>query len=90
MATIESIQNAYIDYVLTEGSEPKSVYIFAKQNEMTEAEFYQFYGSFEAVEQAIWASLAHKTLAEIRARKFGHNTRHAKKDYHFFTDFSNC
>ena len=49
MATIESIQNAYIDYVLTEGSEPKSVYIFAKQNEMTEAEFYQLFGSFDHV-----------------------------------------
>jgi hypothetical protein len=69
MATIESIQNAYIDYVLTEGSQPKSVYIFAKQNEMTEAEFYQFFGSFEAVEQAIWTGFATKTIGEIKSQE---------------------
>ena len=34
MATIESIRRAYVDYVLTEGNEPKSVYIFAKKNKM--------------------------------------------------------
>ena len=34
MATIESIQKAYIDFVLTEGGQPKSVYIFAKKNKM--------------------------------------------------------
>jgi hypothetical protein len=87
MATIEGIQNAYIDHVLTEGSEPKSVYIFAKQNEMTEAEFYQFYGSFEAVEQAIWASLAHKTLAEIRAQEVWAQYSAREKGLSFFYGF---
>ena len=43
MATIESIQKAYIDFVLTEGHQPKSVYIFAKKNKMAEEEFYQFF-----------------------------------------------
>jgi hypothetical protein len=87
MATIESIQNAYIDYVLTEGAQPKSVYIFAKQNQMTETEFYQFYGSFEAVEQGIWADLANKTLAEIRAQEvwLGYTAR--EKALSFFYGF---
>jgi hypothetical protein len=66
MATVESIQSAYIDYVLTEGHEPKSVYLFAKNNEMTEEEFYRFFGSFEAIEQAIWSELARKTVTEIK------------------------
>ncbi|RYY33438.1 MAG: TetR/AcrR family transcriptional regulator, partial [Sphingobacteriaceae bacterium] len=65
MATTESIQKAYIDYVLTEGEQPKSVYIFAKQNEMTEEEFYRFYGSFNALEQHIWADMATKALLEV-------------------------
>jgi hypothetical protein len=66
MATVESIQSAYIDYVLTEGHEPKSVYLFAKNNGMTEEEFYRFFGSFEAIEQAIWSELARKTVTEIK------------------------
>ena len=69
MATVESIQKAYIDYVLTEGEEPKSVYIFAKKHKMTEAEFYKHFGSFQALEQNIWADVAQKTLAEIKAQE---------------------
>jgi hypothetical protein len=69
MATIESIQKAYVDYVLTEGTEPKSVYIFAKKNKMTEAEFYNYFGSFQALEQNIWAEIAVKTLAEIKGQE---------------------
>lgn len=87
MATIESIQNAYIDYVLTEGEQPKSVYIFAKQNEMSEAEFYQFYGSFEAVEQGIWAGFAAKTLAEIRAQEVWEGYSSREKALSFFYGF---
>jgi Tetracyclin repressor-like, C-terminal domain len=69
MATIESIQKAYIDYVLTEGEQPKSVYIFAKKNKMTEAEFYNYFGSFESLEQNIWADVAKKTLTEIKEQE---------------------
>jgi hypothetical protein len=87
MATIESIQDSYIDYVLTEGSEPKSVYIFAKQNEMTEAEFYQFFGSFEAVEQSIWAGFASKTLAEIKAQEVWGQYSAREKALSFFYGF---
>ncbi|MEN0056880.1 MAG: TetR family transcriptional regulator C-terminal domain-containing protein [Mucilaginibacter sp.] len=87
MATTESIQNAYIDFVLTEGMQPKSVYIFAKQNEMTEAEFYQFFGSFEAVEQSIWADFARKTLTEIRAQEVWAGYTAREKALSFFYGF---
>ena len=69
MATTESIRKAYIDYVLTQGEEPKSVYVFAKKNKMTEAEFYNHFGSFKALEQQIWADAANKTLAEIKGQE---------------------
>jgi hypothetical protein len=69
MASIESIRKAYMDFVLTEGAQPKSVYIFAKKNKMTEAEFYQHFGSFEALEQSIWSGLALNTLIEIRGQE---------------------
>ena len=87
MATTESIQNAYIDFVLTEGMQPKSVYVFAKQNEMTEAEFYQFFGSFEAVEQNIWADFARKTLTEIRAQEVWTGYTAREKALSFFYAF---
>lgn len=57
-----------MDYVLTEGQQPKSVYIFAKKNKMAEADFYQFFGSFDAIEQSIWSGYALNTLLEIRAQ----------------------
>ena len=69
MATTESIKKAYIDYVLTQGEEPKSVYVFAKKNKMTEAEFYNHFGSFKALEQNIWAGVAQKTLDEIKGQE---------------------
>jgi hypothetical protein len=64
MNTSEEIQNAYIDYVLTKGVKPASVYVFAKENNLTEEEFYNFYASFEGIEESIWTELCNKTLTE--------------------------
>src|SRR6195952_2218278 len=87
MATIESIQNAYIDYVLTEGEQPKSVYVFAKKNEMTEEEFYRFFGSFEAVEQNIWADIARTTIIEIKTQEVWLQYSSREKALSFFYSF---
>ncbi len=69
MATAQQIQDAYIDYVLTNNESPKSVYIFAKNIGITEAEFYAFYSSFIAVEKAVWADLTTRTIAEIETQE---------------------
>lgn len=87
MATTESIQKAYIDFVLTEGQQPKSVYVFAKQNEMAEEEFYRFFGSFDAVEQSVWADLTIKTLAEIRTQEVWLQYSSREKALSFFYSF---
>jgi len=87
MATTESIQAAYIDYVLTEGHEPKSVYLFAKNNGMTEEEFYRFYGSFEAVEQSVWADLAKRTITEIKTQEVWPQYSAREKALSFFYSF---
>ena len=88
MATVESIQKAYIDYVLTEGEEPKSVYIFAKKHKMTEAEFYKHFGSFQALEQNIWADVAQKTLAEIKGQEvWGQYSAREKALSYFYAFF---
>lgn len=87
MVTKESIQNAYIDYVLTEGEQPKSVYVFAKQNEMAEEEFYNFFGSFDAIEQSVWTDMAAKTIAEIRTQEVWSQYSSREKALSFFYSF---
>jgi hypothetical protein len=87
MATVESIQKAYIDYVLTEGEQPKSVYVFAKKNEMAEEEFYQYFGSFDAIEQFIWADLAKRTLTEIKTQEVWGQYSAREKALSFFYSF---
>jgi len=87
MATTESIQKAYIDFVLTEGEPPKSVYVFAKKNKMTEEEFYHFFGSFDAVEQNIWTGFAVKTIAEIKTQEIWMQYTAREKALSFFYSF---
>src|SRR6201996_563608 len=87
MATIESIQKAYIDFVLTEGEQPKSVYIFSKKNKMPEEEFYRYFGSFDAIEQQIWANLATKTLTEIKGQEVWAQYSAREKALSFFYSF---
>ena len=87
MATVESIQKAYIDYVLTEGEQPKSVYVFAKKNKMAEEEFYRYFGSFDAIEQFIWADLAKRTLTEIKTQEVWGQYSAREKALSFFYSF---
>lgn len=69
MATAQEIQDRYIDYVLTNNEPPKSVYVFAKDMSIGEAEFYAFYSSFTAVEKAVWTDLTLKTIGEIEGQE---------------------
>jgi len=87
MATAESIRKAYMDYVLTEGREPESVYKFAKKNKMTEAEFYNFFGSFEGLEQNIWADFAQLTITEINKQEVWAQYSAREKALSFFYSF---
>ncbi|WP_428328756.1 TetR family transcriptional regulator C-terminal domain-containing protein [Mucilaginibacter sp.] len=87
MVSIESIQKAYIDYVLTEGGQPKSVYIFAKKNKISEEEFYNFFGSFDAIEQNIWKGFAVKTISEIKSQEVWSQYSAREKALSFFYSF---
>jgi hypothetical protein len=87
MASIHSIRTAYMDYVLTEGHEPESVYKFAKKNKMTEAEFYNFFGTFEGLEQNIWAGFAEQTIAEIKTQEVWAQYSSREKALSFFYSF---
>src|SRR5690242_17903120 len=84
MATAAQIQDAYIDYVLTNNEEPKSVYIFAKNIGITEQEFYSFYSSFIAVEKAVWADLTSRAITEIQQQEVWINYSSREKILAFF------
>jgi hypothetical protein len=87
MITAEELQNAYLDYVLTQGAEPKSVYIFAKENNLSEDEFYNFYGSFHGLEQSIWTDLSNKALTEVQNQEVWNQYSSREKALAFFYAF---
>ena len=69
MATSQQIKNGYIDYVLTHDEQPKSVYSFVKKLKISEAEFYEFYASFDSIEKLIWVDLTVDTINTIRQQE---------------------
>ena len=64
-----AIKSAYKTYLLTEGKKPVSIFLFCKDNEMAETDFYNFFGSFEAVEKSIWESYILDTTSRLSADK---------------------
>lgn len=52
--TQSNVIDLYMDYVLIHNHQPKSVYAFAKDNNFEEQKFYEFFGSFEVLEQSIF------------------------------------
>lgn len=58
----QNILSFYMDYVLEHGAPPKSVYMFAKTNNFEESKFYEYFGTFEAVEKRIFRVLFEDTL----------------------------
>lgn len=67
MEKTEKIQKAYKEYVLENGTQPPSVYIFAKKLKMPETEFYEYYNSFDAVESDAWVGYLRQTLLSLEA-----------------------
>lgn len=65
----EKIQKAYKEYVLENGIQPPSVYIFAKKLKMSEAEFYEYYNSFEAIESDAWVEYFRTTMQTIESEE---------------------
>lgn len=48
------ITEGYKSWVLEKGRKPETVHAFAKSLDMKEADFYDYFGSFTAIEQSIW------------------------------------
>ena len=62
----EKLIEAYMDYVLQHNETPKSVYSFAKMNDFEESEFYNFFGSFNALESAVYELFFDKTMKTLQ------------------------
>lgn len=69
MEKIEKIQKAYKEYVLENGSQPASVYVFAKKLKMQESEFYEYYNNFESIESEAWAEYFRQALLSIEGEE---------------------
>jgi hypothetical protein len=52
----EKIISAYMKTVLTTEAKPKSIYKFCLENNIKETDFYNFFGSFEALQRGIWTN----------------------------------
>ena len=65
----ENLVALYMDAVLDHNEVPQSVYSFAKMNHFEESEFYRFFGSFEALEAAIYDLFFEKTMNTLEKSK---------------------
>lgn len=53
---------AYLQYILEEGKRPQSIFSFMKGMKKNEAEFYNFFNSFDSLERAIWKGFLDQTI----------------------------
>ena len=60
--TKEDLINSFMNHVLEHNEQPKSVYAFAKANNISETQFYKYFGSFDALEQHIFEAFFINTL----------------------------
>lgn len=58
----EKIMEEYMKHVLKHNEKPKSVYAFAEENNMKEEEFYEYFGSFQGIDTAVFVDLFQNTM----------------------------
>ena len=88
--TKDKLIELYMNSVLKHNETPKSVYIFAKMNNLEESEFYSFFGSFEALESSIFETFFDNTIKTLEKSKDYKNYDDQNKILSFyFTFFEN-
>ena len=58
----EKLLSLYGDYTLSNGEKPKNIYLFAKENDFEEENFYQYFSGFEQIEKEILNHFFSKSL----------------------------
>jgi len=59
------IMTLYMEQILTEEHEPKSVFAFCKKNNIEESDFYSFFGSIDGLKKEIWNAFLDNTLNTV-------------------------
>ncbi|MCH4823493.1 TetR/AcrR family transcriptional regulator [Gramella lutea] len=77
----------YMDYVLENEKTPRSVYKFAKDNDLTEADFYEHFGSFEGLRKTIWEKFFDNSLSVMEKSKEYKSFSNREKLLTFFYTF---
>lgn len=62
----EKILDGYIDYVLSEDAKPLSIYKFSKHLKIDDQEFYNYFGSFDQVEDYFWSQIVHQSMNLVK------------------------
>lgn len=57
----QDVTSLFMEYILENNELPKSVHIFSKLNGFEEAKFYEYFGSFEAIEKYVFAAFFENT-----------------------------
>lgn len=84
----EKLIDLYMEYVLENETTPKTVYKFCKANDIKEEEFYNFFGSFEALQKGIWSRFFDHTLEVIeKSEEFKSFSSREKMLTFYFTFF---
>lgn len=86
--TREKLSSLYMSYVLEQGIAPLSIYKFCKLNKIEEEDFYNFYGSFDALEKGIWEQFFDHTM-EVMSKSADYENFSAREKLltYFFTFF---
>jgi AcrR family transcriptional regulator len=63
----DQLSLAYVQYLLTHGQPPASVYKFCLDNGWSEETFFQHFASLEAIEKFVWKGFIERTVARLRA-----------------------
>ncbi|GAK92119.1 hypothetical protein JCM19298_2607 [Nonlabens ulvanivorans] len=86
--TRHDVITAYMDYVLEHEKTPKSIYKFAKDNNMSEANFYNFFGNFDGLRKDIWNTFFTMTMdVAHKNEEYAHFSNREKMLTFFYTFF---
>lgn len=67
--TRQHIVDTYIRYLLENGKRPNSIYLFAKELGLSEAEFYNYFTSFEGLDADVWLAMHDETVRLLHSEE---------------------
>ncbi|HBT09159.1 MULTISPECIES: TetR family transcriptional regulator C-terminal domain-containing protein [Leeuwenhoekiella] len=85
--TAEAVMTMYMEYVLEHAQRPASVFKFCKEHNIEEGAFYNFYGSFQGIREAIWVAFYENTVAVLHRNQEYTTYPNREKMLSFFYTF---